>query len=130
MTGRPGSNPPWDQRPFGTWGAIEGDRGVWLREVQPFIEGEALSPFVRVVLAADNANGTLNAGPRGLPYINADLTLTLAALPQGEWIGMNPVSRSAIDGVSVGTVDVYDRTRRIGQVAMIGLADLRNFVTE
>jgi len=126
MTDRFGWAPPWDQRPFGTWGTLEGRRGVWLRETQTFIAGEPDSPFLRVALAADNANGTLNAGPRGLPYINADLTLTLAALPEGAWIGMDPISRVSSDGVSVGTCDVYDRTRRIGQVAMIGVADERN----
>ncbi|MDO8361906.1 MAG: thioesterase family protein [Actinomycetota bacterium] len=116
---------PWDQRLMGTWGDPHSSRGIWLRETHPFVAGEPLSPFVRVALAVDNANGGINVGPRGLPYINADLTLTLAALPEGDWIGLDPISRAVGEGISVGSVDVYDLRRRIGQVAMIGLVDER-----
>jgi hypothetical protein len=130
----PGSVPPlenehwtptWDQRPHGAWGAFDDSRGVWIREVYPFVAGEVTSPFVRAALAADNANGAINATPIGLPYINADLTLTLGRLPADEWIGLIPVSRAFADGVSAGSVDVYDVKGRIGQVAMIALADER-----
>lgn len=117
--------PAWDQRPHGGWGSVTAARGVWIGETHPFVAGEATSPFVRAALAADNANGCINGTPIGLPYINADLTLTLARLPVGEWIGLVPVSRAVVDGVSVGSVDVYDGKGRIGQVAMIALADER-----
>jgi hypothetical protein len=99
---------------------------MWISEQRPFVEGEEISPFVRAALAADNANGCINATPIGLPYINADLTMTLARLPVGEWIGLVPISRSADAGVSVGTVDLYDQKGRVGQTAMIALADERN----
>ena len=125
--GQNGWTPVWDQRPFGTWGATAaGERGSWQRETEDFVAGDPVSPFMRVALAADSANGGINAHEKGLNFINADLTLTLAALPQDEWVAMRPISRAVADGVSVGVVDVYDRTHRIGQVSMIGLADKRN----
>ncbi len=116
---------PWDQRTVGSWGVPGKQRTLWVTETERFIDGEPLSPFVRVALAADSANGTLNAGADGLGFINADLTMTLGALPRGVWIGLEPVSRVEADGIGVGVVDVYDGDRRIGQVSMTALADGR-----
>lgn len=119
--------PTWDQRPHGTWvDSDDAQRGCWIREDRPFVEGEETSPFVRAALAADNANGTINGTVIGLPYINADLTMAMARLPIGEWIGLTPVSRAIAEGVSTGVTDLYDRTGRFGQVSMIALADERN----
>ncbi|MCU4186826.1 thioesterase family protein [Acidiferrimicrobium sp. IK] len=115
---------PWDQRTV-TGSASAGPRRVWLRETHPFLPDVAASPLVRVALAADHANGQINTGTRGIGHINADLTLVLARLPVGEWIGLDATSRSAATGISVGTADVYDAQGRIGQVAMVGLADGR-----
>lgn len=120
-----GSALPWDQRTVGSWGVPSAPRTLWVTETERFIDGEPLSPFVRVALAADSANGTLNAGADGLGFINADLTMTLGALPDGPWIGLEPISRVEADGISAGVVDLYDGDRRIGQVSMTALADGR-----
>jgi hypothetical protein len=121
-----GRQPDWDQRLITPWESITEHRRTWLRETRPFVEGEPLTPLIRAALAADNASGQVNGGPLGLAYINADLTITLARLPEGEWLGLDAISRAAADGVSVGTVDLYDRKGRIGQVTLIAVADERN----
>ncbi len=56
--------------------------------------------------------------------------MTIARLPEGEWIGLDSRSRAAADGVSVGAVDVYDAKGRIGQVTLIGIADERNLAAD
>jgi acyl-CoA thioesterase len=117
---------PWESRNVTGWGELTERRQVWVRETRPFVEGEELTAFMRAALAADMANGQLNASPVGLAYINADVTMTIARLPEGEWIGLDARSRAAADGVSVGALDVYDAKGRIGQVALIGVADERN----
>lgn len=122
--------PTWDQRPHaGRAGDDTSLRGSWIREDRSFIDGEETTPFVRAALAADNANGIINSTTIGLPYINADLTITMARLPIGEWVGLTAVSRAIDSGVSTGVVDLYDRTGRFGQVTMIALADERNLRT-
>lgn len=85
---------------------------------------------MRAALAADMANGQVNASPVGLAYINADVTMTIARLPEGEWVGLDARSRAAADGVSVGSVDLYDSKGRIGQVTLIGVADERNLAPD
>jgi hypothetical protein len=123
---RSGWQPEWDQRLITPWDSITVHRRTWLRETRPFVEGEPLTPLIRAALAADNASGQVNGGPLGMAYINADLTLTLARLPEGEWLGLDAISRAAADGVSVGTMDLYDNKGRIGQVTLIAVADERN----
>jgi hypothetical protein len=109
--------PPWDMRPI--------ERGAWMREWHPFVGGEELTPFVRAALAADATNGSANGGDRGLAYINADLTLLLARLPAGEWIGLEVTNHESAAGVAFGTASLYDLDGRIGHVAMSAVADLR-----
>jgi hypothetical protein len=108
---------PWDMRRSG--------RATWIREVYPFVGEEALTPFVRAALAADAVNGSANGGDRGLGYINADLTLYLARLPEGEWVGLEATGHGSDAGVAFGTASVYDLQGRIGHVAMSAVADLR-----
>jgi hypothetical protein len=117
---------PWEARNLTGWGQLTEHRRTWVRETRPFVDGEAPTPFLRAALAADMGNGQLNASPIGLGYINADLTLTLARLPEGEWLGLDARSRSTADGVSVGALDMYDGKGRIGNVTMISIADERN----
>jgi hypothetical protein len=121
---------PWESRGITPWGALTEHRQVWVRETRPFVEGEVLTPFMRAALVADMANGQTNASPVGLAYINADLTMTIARLPEGEWLGMDSRSRATADGVSAGSVDLYDGKGRIGQVTLIGIADERNLASE
>jgi acyl-CoA thioesterase len=116
----------WDSRDITAWGEVTEHRRVWMREDRPFVEGEALSPFLRAALASDAGNGQLNSSPTGLGYINADVTMTLARLPEGDWIGLDARSRVAADGVAVGSLDLYDAKGRIGQVALVALGDERN----
>jgi acyl-CoA thioesterase len=118
--------PVWDQRLITPWTEVGERRQIWIRETRPFLEGASLTPVLRVALAADNASGQVNAGQSGLAYINADLTITMARDLVGEWIGLDATSRAAAEGVAVGTVDLYDRQGRFGQVTVIGLADERN----
>jgi hypothetical protein len=120
----------WESRGITEWGQLTERRQVWVRETRPFVEGEELTPFMRAALVADMANGQTNASPVGLAYINADLTMTIARLPEGEWLGLDARSRAAADGVSAGSVDLYDAKGRIGQVTLIGVADERNLVPD
>lgn len=109
--------PPWDMRRAG--------RDAWIRELGPFIGDEPLTPFVRAALAADAVNGSSNSGDRGLGYINADLTLYLARLPVGEWIGLQVTGHGNDSGIAFGTASVYDVDGRIGHVALSAVADTR-----
>lgn len=67
--------------------AIPGPAAIWYRAERPIIEGAALSPLMRAAIAGDFCNGTSSVLDfRKWTFINADLTISLAREPVGEWI--------------------------------------------
>ena len=78
------------------------------------VAGEKPSQFVRAVMAAEATSLVTNLGTRGLGYINGDLTVGLARLPVGEWVGVQGDSHWASDGVAVGTATLFDQSGAFG----------------
>ncbi|WIM89096.1 thioesterase family protein [Candidatus Mycobacterium wuenschmannii] len=78
------------------------------------VAGQPNSPFVRAVMAAESTSLVTNLGTEGIGYINGDLTVGLARLPIGEWIGVQADSHWAEDGVAVGTATLFDRSGAFG----------------
>jgi Acyl-CoA thioesterase C-terminal domain/Acyl-CoA thioesterase N-terminal domain len=78
------------------------------------VAGEELSPFVRAVMAAEATSLVTNLGTHCVGYINGDLTVGLARLPVGEWIGVQGDSHWAADGVAVGTATLFDQSGAFG----------------
>lgn len=102
-----------------------GQRRVWLRERHQLVEGEELTPFVRVAGCADFASPLANAGENGLDYVNADITLYLHRLPVGEYIGFEVVSHESADGIAVGDTTVYDGEGAIGRSVVCAVVNRR-----
>jgi Thioesterase-like superfamily len=125
---RLGMNGKWTTRPItGAMGTI-GPRRLWMSEVRDLVEGAALTPFVRVAVAADYASPFANAGDRGLGYINSDLTLYLHRLPVTEWIGFDVVNHQASDGIAIGECYLYDERGPIGAASVAALAQRKPVV--
>lgn len=98
-------------------------RRVWMRENRELVEGEPLSPFARVAVAADYANPLANfCGGQGYNFINSDLTIYLARVPQGEWVGFESIGHEANAGIGIGHCNLYDEAGRIGWASACGLA--------
>ena len=95
---------------------------AWLRDTRPLVDGEALLPSVRAAIAADVANPIANFSDTGLHFINADLTLVVARMPEGEWIGLEVTDRLSADGISVGECALHDTRGRFGHVAVCAVA--------
>ena len=88
------------------------------------ITGEQASPFVRsVVVAEAAANMVVNLGTAGIGYINGDLTVSLSRVPRGEFIGVRGDTRSAGDGVAVGTATLFDQAGPIGTALVTSIAN-------
>src|SRR5450432_3265402 len=122
---RLGMNGKWTTRPIvGAMGSL-GPRRLWMSEVRDLVEGAALTPFVRVAVAADFASPYANAGDQGLGYINSDVTLYLHRLPKGEWIGFEVTNHHATDGVAIGECFLYDVDGPIGTASIAALRQSR-----
>ena len=108
-------------RGFGT----SGPRQLWLRDRRELIGGLPLTPFVRAALVADIASPLANFGEGGLDYINADLTLHLARVPEGEWVGVETAHRVADAGVSVAFCVMHDERGPIGSSTVCAVRNPR-----
>jgi hypothetical protein len=92
-----------------------GPATAWLRMRHPLLPGEAPSPLVRVLAAADSGNGVSAAlDYRRWVFINADLTVYLARPPVGEWIALEAATTVA-DGVGLATSVVHDQQGPVGR---------------
>ncbi|MQF82880.1 thioesterase family protein [SAR202 cluster bacterium AD-802-E10_MRT_200m] len=100
-------------------------RRGWIRETRNLIERCPITQLVRVAQAADIANPYANSGNLGLNYINADISLFLHRMPTGEWIGIEGSYHGSNFGVSIGTVNLYDQSGRIGQSTVCGIPQSR-----
>src|SRR3977135_2138752 len=105
---RLGMHGKWATRPItGAMGTV-GPRRLWMSEVRDLVEGIALTPFVRVAVAADFASPFPNAGEKGLPTKRPDPPRSLAShsvpplyltpLPATRWIVFDVVNHHASSG--------------------------------
>jgi hypothetical protein len=64
-----------------------GPAAIWFRAHRPIIAGEAITPLMRAAMTGDFCNGTSSVLEFDKwTFINADLTISLARMPVGEWI--------------------------------------------
>ncbi len=89
---------------------------IWYRVDRPLVEGFAISQAVRAVVAADFCNGTAAALDfRQWTFINADLTVSFARQPQGEWILLDAESQIGSDGAGLATARLADQRGYFGR---------------
>jgi hypothetical protein len=107
----------------GTFGS--GRAAAWMRLRVPLVLGETPSPVQRVLAVADSGSGVGAAydPARFVSFINADLTVSLHRLPNGEWIGLDAVTALEPDGIGLTRTGLYDACGPIGeglQVLVVG----------
>lgn len=94
----------------------------------PVVAGEEVTPFQAVAAMADGASLVTNWGDQGVEYINTDITLTLARVPEGVEVGLAAEDRVEHDGIAVGTATLFDRAGTLGTVVVTSLANTRRTV--
>ncbi|MFJ9365675.1 thioesterase family protein [Nocardia sp. NPDC101769] len=103
--------------------AVESDditRRVWVRPLVEVVEGEEISPLVRVFSVADVANGIgAQLDPYQWTFLNTDLTIDLFRLPEGEWIGLEVQTSIGPDGVGMCSTVLHDERGPIGRCLQI-----------
>ncbi|GAA3827293.1 thioesterase family protein [Sphaerisporangium flaviroseum] len=114
--------PPFDLWQLTRW-ADPGPGRAWLRETHPLVEGEAISPLVRVALAADFASPLSNSGTSGLHFINADYTLTLSRMPVGEEVGLEAGGHLSDAGIATSHCTLHDTAGPIGFCVVTAVAN-------
>lgn len=99
----------------GSWVRI-GPCTDWVAVRADLVDDVALSPFERVAACADFGNGIGAALPFDVyRFVNADLTIQLHRLPEGEWVGLDAVTYPDPGGVGAAESTLYDARGRIGR---------------
>jgi hypothetical protein len=99
----------------GRFGMV-GPAAIWFRVDQPLVAGSAVSQAMRAVVAADFSNGTSPAVDfREWTFINADLTVSFARQPVGEWILVDGESWIGPDGAGLAMSRLADSNGYFGR---------------
>jgi acyl-CoA thioesterase len=98
----------------GNWLA-PGPAAMWMRMRTELVAGEPVSPLSRVLVAADSANGISWELPIG-PYlfVNLDLSIHLARMPEGEWVCLDAESGLGREGLGLAQSRLWDERGRFG----------------
>ncbi|AFM14887.1 Protein of unknown function (DUF3705) [Mycolicibacterium chubuense NBB4] len=103
--------------------AHAGPKYMWVRDLMPLVDGVELTPFTRASMAGDMASSLTHYGADGLPFINADYTLTLSRLPDSPFLGLAALTHSSHAGVATGTALLVDEFGPIGTATATALAN-------
>ncbi len=96
----------------------DGTAGVWMRLRCPVLPGEAPTPLVYTMAAADFGNGVAAALPfEEYVFINADLSVTLNRRPEGEWIGLDARTLLHPGGIAWAQSVMHDERGPFGLAA-------------
>lgn len=93
-----------------------GPAAIWFRAKRPMIAGEEISPLLRAVIAADFCNGASSALDfTDWTFVNADLTISLARYPIGEWVLLDAETWLGDNGSGVAFAGLADRHGYFGR---------------
>jgi hypothetical protein len=95
---------------------------AWTHLFRPMVAGHPLTPFTRAAFAGDIISSLTHWSTAGLRYINADYTVAISRLPEGEYIGLAAQSYYGNDGVGAGTATLFDSAGPIGTGTALALA--------
>ena len=103
-----------------------GPAAIWFRGERPIVEGAPISQAMRVALAADFSNGVSSVLDfKKWMFINADLTVTLAREPVGEWILLNSEMTLGKDGAGLAVSRLGDEKGYFGRAVQCLLVEPR-----
>ncbi len=88
---------------------------AWMRMRVPLVDDEAPSPVERVLVAADSGNGVTAALDwKVASFVNPDLTVALARVPSGEWVGLEAEMRTEPSGLGLASTRLWGEQGPIG----------------
>jgi acyl-CoA thioesterase len=139
-TARPDFTPPADIEAADGWSApfVSTEGHGWTRRIadhqndsrtrfldRPIdvVAGLPNTPFVRGAMIAESTSLVTNLGSRGIGYINGDLTVALARLPNDSWLGAQADTHWAADGIAVGCATLFDSSGPFGTGLVTALAN-------
>jgi hypothetical protein len=93
-----------------------GPATAWFRMRHALVEGEDISPLVRVLIAADSGNGISSSIDWSKWFfINTDLSVYLHRMPEGEWVCLDALTVPEQHGIGLAVSTISDQRGTIGR---------------
>ncbi len=103
-----------------------GPAAAWMRLLCALVEGEETSAATRALVVADSGNGISWALPfESALFVNTELTVHLARMPEDEWVCLDARTRVGPEGVGLAESVLWDRRGMIGRSAQSLLVSAR-----
>lgn len=103
-----------------------GPSAIWFRAHRLIIEGQAITPLMRAAMTSDFCNGTSSAlSFDEWTFINADLTISLARMPVGEWILLDAQTWLGDRGAGLAFAKLGDERGYFGRAIQSLVVDKR-----
>lgn len=104
----------------------QGPASVWFRLDAPVVAGEAVTPLMQAVSAADLISGISSVvSIRDWTFVNADLTLVFDRAPESDWILVEAAMAARPDGTGQTRAWLSDTRGRFGQAMQSVLIEPR-----
>jgi hypothetical protein len=100
-------------------GALEkpGPAAAWMRLDVPLVDGEANTPLLQAVQAADFSSGVAQiVDMREWTFINPEISLYLFRAPRDQWILIRSRTRVGANGAGLTTATLSDRQGPFAEV--------------
>lgn len=108
----------------GTWG--KGAVAAWMRPRVPLVEGETVSPLQRLLILADSASGVAVVLEHArYTFVNADITVAIHRLPEGEWVCVDAATVAEAHGVGLTRARLWDARGPVGVSLQSCIAERR-----
>jgi hypothetical protein len=117
-----GPDPTLPSRGLAGW-QHGGPKYAWVHVHRQLVEGEEITPFTRAAIIGDITSSVTHFGSTGLPYINADYTLTLSRLPVGPLLGVAALTHYSDHGVATGSAAIVDAHGPIGSGVAVAVVN-------
>jgi hypothetical protein len=92
-----------------------GPARAWARPRLALVDGEAMTPWQRVLTVADSGSGiSVCAPPAEHPAINCDLSVVLDRDPVGDWIGLDSQTTAVAGEGAMTRTTIFDPTGTAG----------------
>jgi hypothetical protein len=103
-----------------------GPAAIWFRAHRPIVDGEAITPLMRAAITSDFCNGTSSTlSFDDWTFINADLTISLARMPVGEWILLDAQTWLGDQGAGLAFAKLGDERGYFGRAIQSLVIDKR-----
>lgn len=108
----------------GAWGTTP--ITVWAKSLVNLVEDLPITPLEQLFVLADAESGI---GPpldvEKFTFVNPDLTVHLARMPHGEWLGMDVRSHAGDRGAGIAASVLFDERGLVGRAAQSLLVEPR-----